>query len=326
MSGWEAWNHEDELEIEETLRFEVQEGGERLDKWLAHQLPERSRSEIQRWIKEGLVRVNGRSSKPGYKLEPGDVVEVDVPATVSYEGVEPEPIPLNIVYEDPDVVVVDKPAGMVVHPAPGHTRGTLVNAILYHCPDLQGVGGVERPGIVHRLDKDTSGLMVIAKNDRAHRELQRQFKEREVEKIYLALVEGQLQPPRGRIEAPIGRDKRDRKRMAVTRDGREAITEYRVLKYLDDFTLVEAHPITGRTHQVRVHFAFIGYPLAGDTVYGRRKQRLRPWLKRQFLHAHRLSFRLPSTGERVTFTSPLPPDLQAVLDRLEEAAKARRPS
>ena len=303
--------------IEEQLRFDQVTPGQRLDKWLAERLPDHSRTEIQRWIREGLVRVNGRASKPGYKLEPGDVVEVDVPAPVPYEEIKPEPIPLNILYEDDDLLVIDKPAGMVVHPAPGHTSGTLVNAILYHCPDLRGVGGVERPGIVHRLDKDTSGLILVAKHDRAHRELQRQFKEREIEKAYLALVEGHLQPKEGRIEAPIGRDKRHRKRMAVIRDGREAVTEYRVIAYYDDYTLVEVYPLTGRTHQIRVHFAFIGHPLVGDTVYGRRKQRLKPWLKRQFLHAHRLRFRLPRTGEWVEFTSPLPEDLQAVLDKLQ---------
>ncbi len=303
--------------IQETHRFEEVTPGERLDKWLARQLPDHSRTEIQRWIKEGLVRVNGRASKPGYKLEPGDVVEVDIPAPVPYEGVKPEPIPLNIVYEDEDVIVIDKPAGMVVHPAPGHTRGTLVNALLYHFPNLEGIGGVERPGIVHRLDKDTSGLILVAKNSRAHRELQRQFKAREIEKAYLALVEGHLQPKVGRIEAPIGRDKRHRKRMAVARDGREAVTEYTVIAYYGNYTLVEARPLTGRTHQIRVHFAFIGHPLAGDTVYGRRKQKLKPWLKRHFLHAHRLRFRLPSTGEWVEFTSPLPEDLQRVLEKLQ---------
>ncbi len=310
--------HVETPEIETTYYFDDITPGERLDKWLAQKLPDRSRTEVQRWIKEGLVRVNGRASKPGYKLEPGDIVEVDVPVAQAYEGVAPEPIPLDIIYEDQDLLVINKPAGMVVHPAPGHTSGTLVNAVLYHCPDLEGIGNVLRPGIVHRLDKDTSGLILVAKNDHAHRELQRQFKAREVEKSYLALVEGHLQPKIGRIEAPIGRDKKHRKRMAVIRDGREAITEYRVIDYYDDFTLVEARPLTGRTHQIRVHFAFIGHPLAGDTVYGRRKQRLKPWLKRHFLHAHRLRFRLPSTGEMVEFTAPLPPDLQAVLDHLRE--------
>ncbi len=309
---------EETIDIEETFRFEEVEAGERLDKWLARQLADYSRTEIQRWIKEGLVRVNGRASKPGYKLEPGDIIEVDIPAPEPYEEVKPEPIPLDILYEDDDVLIIDKPAGMVVHPAPGHSSGTLVNAILYHCPDLEGVGGVERPGIVHRLDKDTSGLILVAKNSRAHRELQRQFKEREIEKAYIALVEGHLQPKVGRIEAPIGRDKRHRKRMAVVRGGREAITEYTVIAYYDDYTLVEARPLTGRTHQIRVHFAFIGHPLVGDTVYGRRKQKLKPWLRRHFLHAHRIRFRLPRTGELVEFTSPLPKDLQAVLDRLAE--------
>ena len=302
--------------IVHTYRFDRVDPGERVDKWLVRQLPDHSRTEIQRWIREGLVRVNGRATKPGYKLEPGDVVEVDVPAAEPYEEVRPEPIPLNIVYQDEDLLVIDKPAGMVVHPAPGHAHGTLVNALLYHVPDLQGIGGVERPGIVHRLDKDTSGLLLVAKNDQAHRELQRQFKEREVEKTYLALVEGHLHPPVGRIEVPIGRDKQHRKRMAPMREGREAVTEYKVLGHYGDYTLVEAKPLTGRTHQIRVHFSYIGHPLAGDTVYGRRKQRLKPRLKRHFLHAHRLRFRHPRTGEVMEFVSPLPPDLKAVLDDL----------
>lgn len=302
--------------ILDTHRFEDVTPGQRLDRWLAARLPAHSRTEVQRWIREGLVRVNGRASKPGYRLETGDVVEVDVPEPEPYEEVRPEPIPLTILYEDEDILVVDKPAGMVVHPAPGHSSGTLVNAILHHCPDLEGVGGARRPGIVHRLDKDTSGLILVAKNDRAHRELQRQFQAREVDKAYLALVEGHLQPKVGRIEAPIGREPRQRKRMAVVQGGREAVTEYTVLAHYDAYTLVDVHPRTGRTHQIRVHFAFIGYPLAGDTVYGRRKQRLKPWLKRLFLHAHRIRFRLPRTGEWVDFTSPLPPDLQAVLDHL----------
>ncbi len=307
---------EDVPEFLRTYTFDEVQPGERLDKWLAARLPDHSRSEIQRWIREGWVRVNGRASKPGYRLEPGDVVEVDVPAPQAYEGVEAEPIPLNIVYQDEDIVVVDKPAGLVVHPAPGHAHGTLVNALLYHIPDLQGVGGVERPGIVHRLDKDTSGLLLVAKNDRAHRELQRQFKEREIEKRYLALVEGHVHPRLGRIEVPIARDKRHRKRMAPSKEGKAALTEYKVLGYYGDYTLLEAKPLTGRTHQIRVHFAYIGHPLAGDTVYGRRKQRLKPLLRRHFLHAHYLRFRHPRTGAPMEFTSPLPPDLQAVLDYL----------
>ncbi len=303
-------------EIVTTRRFDDVEPGERLDKWLAKKWKDRSRTEIQRWIKEGLVRVNGRSTKPGYKLEEGDVIEVDVPAPQKYEGIKPEPLPLPILYQDDDIVVIDKPAGKVVHPAPGHAEGTLVNALLYHIPDLQGIGGIERPGIVHRLDKDTSGLLLVAKNDQAHRELQRQFKNREVEKMYLALVEGQVHPRVGRIEVPIARDKQHRKRMAPSKEGREAITEYRVLEYLEDFTFLEVRPLTGRTHQIRVHLAYIGHPIVGDTVYGRRKQRLKPFLKRHFLHAHRLRFRHPRTGTPMEFTSPLPPDLQAVINYL----------
>jgi len=308
------------LEEHRVFRFPQSESGERLDKWLVQKVPHRSRTEIQRWIREGRVWVNGHAVKPGHRLEPGDLVEVSILPSRPYERARPQPIPLTVVYEDEDILVVDKPAGMVVHPGPGQRDGTLVNAVLYHVPDLEGVGGVERPGIVHRLDKDTSGLIVVAKNDRALRDLQRQFKERTVEKVYLALVEGHLQPNVGRIEVPIGRDKKHRKRMTVTRDGREAVTEYRLLRYYDEFTLVEVHPLTGRTHQIRVHFAFIGHPVAGDALYGPRKQKLRPRLQRHFLHAHRLRFRLPGTGQWVEFISPLPDDLQQVLDSLHPSA------
>jgi 23S rRNA pseudouridine1911/1915/1917 synthase len=312
-----------EISIEEVVEFTADTPGYRLDRFLAERLPDRSRSEIQRWIKNGMVLVGGATSKPGYRLEAGDLITVSIPSPEPYE-VLPEPIPLDIRYEDDDLLVVNKPAGMVTHPAAGHSTGTLVNAVLHHVPDLVGVGGVERPGIVHRLDKDTTGLIVVAKNDRAHRYLQEQFKERTVEKKYQALLFGFLSPARGRIEAPIGRDPKDRKKMAVVPvgSGREAVTRYRVLRYYRDdrtvgrqqYTLVEAMPKTGRTHQIRVHMAYIGHPIVGDKVYGRRKQRLP--IERHFLHAGYLRFRRPSDGKWVEVSAELPDDLQFVLEIL----------
>lgn len=303
---------------ERTISLVFERGGERLDKALAAALPALSRSQIQRLIKEAYVTVEGRVVKPSTRLEPGDRVIVRLPPPQPTALVA-EAIPLDIVYEDADILVVNKPAGMVVHPAHGHASGTLVNAVLAHCPELEGVGGEQRPGIVHRLDKDTSGLIVIAKNDRAHRELQRQFKAREVIKAYLALVEGRVSPQQGLIEAPIGRDPVHRQRMAVVRNGRAAVTRYRVLETFPEYTLVEAEPVTGRTHQIRLHLAFIGHPVVGDRVYGRRRQRLS--LNRHFLHAHRLTLTLPGTGERRTFIAPLPPELEKVLNGLSTRIK-----
>ena len=317
--------------MEGIIELHVAEGGQRLDKHLADQIPELSRSRAQKLIKEGLVTVNGGIPKPSYRVEAGDLVVVRVPPPEPME-VKPQAIPLDIVYEDEGVIVVNKPAGMVVHPAYGHRTGTLVNAVLAHCPDLAGVEGDPRPGIVHRLDKDTSGLIIVAKNDSARRHLQRQFKRREVNKVYLALLEGRLEPTQGVIEAPIGRDKKRRKRMAVVEGGREARTKYRVVEYLDaragkvshSYTLVEAEPKTGRTHQVRVHFASIGHPLAGDPVYGFRKQRL-SGLHRQFLHAQTLGFRLPGSNEYIELTAELPDDLRGVLEELRHSRGAEPP-
>jgi len=300
--------------MERVIRLGVTEAGERVDKYIAERLPDLSRSLVQRLIREGRVTVKGAATKASYRVEEGDEIVVRVPPPEEAE-LEPEPIPLDVVYEDEDLIVVNKPAGLVVHPSHGHRKGTLVNAILAHCPDLAGINGTLRPGIVHRLDKDTSGLIIVAKNDAAQQSLQRQFKGREVRKTYLALVEGRLGPERGLIEAPVGRDPRHRKRMAVVaRGGREARTEYRVLEVLDDHTLVEVHPLTGRTHQVRVHFASLGHPLVGDPVYGFRRQRL--GLARQFLHAWKLSFRLPSSGQPIELTAELPRDLRRVLEEL----------
>lgn len=303
-------------ETEEVITLAVEQPGVRLDKYLAERLSDHSRAEIQRWIKDGRVTVDGAVFKASYKVQAGDRIVVQVPEPETHELL-PEPIPLDMVYEDGDLLVINKPAGMVVHPAHGHWSGTLVNALLHHCPDLTDPSGAQRPGIVHRLDKDTSGLIVVAKNEAARQHLQAQFKARTVSKGYLALLEGHLEPQEGRIEASMGRDPQRRKRMAVlplARGGREAITHYRVLSYYDDYTLIEAEPKTGRTHQIRVHCAYVKHPLVGDKVYGRRKQRLR--CPRQFLHAQRLGFRLPSSGEFVEFTAELPADLRQVLQTL----------
>lgn len=290
------------------------ESTERLDRWLAAQLGDQSRTSVQRWIENGLVMVNGRPARASLRLAPGDHIAFSPPQPEP-SALAAEAIPLDILYEDEDLLVIDKPAGLVVHPAPGHPAGTLVNAILHHCPDLQGVGGVQRPGIVHRLDKQTSGLLLVAKNDRSHRYLQAQFKDRTVAKTYLALVSGHLAPAQGRIDAPIGRHPRHRQRMAVlSQGGREAVTDYEVLAVYSDATLVAAHPRTGRTHQIRLHFASLGHPIVGDQVYGPRRDRF--GLARHFLHAHRLCFRRPRDEALLEFTSPLPSDLQAALDRL----------
>ena len=310
-------------------------GADRLDRWLAAQLPEHSRSVIQRWIKEGTVQVNTRPARANHRLSPGDQINVELVQVPPVTTLEAEAIALTVLYEDQDIIVVNKPAGLVVHPAPGHAGGTLVNAILHHVPDLPGIGGEMRPGIVHRLDKDTSGAIVVAKHEAALRNLQAQFKSRKVEKQYIALVEGKIEDDQGRIIAPIGRDPRDRKRQAVLLaetagdlTARPATTEYKVLaRYAvplhndhgrGTFTLVQAHPITGRTHQIRVHFTWLGHPLVGDPIYGLKRQRLPS--PRLFLHAARLAFHLPSTGEWVQFNAPLPDELRQVLDRLEVAA------
>lgn len=292
--------------------------GERLDKGLAESLPELSRAQLQRLIREGYVSLGGRAVKASQRLEGGEQVVVLLPE-LEETGLVAEPIPLDILYEDSDLLVVNKPAGMVVHPAAGHETGTLVNAVLAHCPELPGVGGERRPGVVHRLDKDTSGLILVAKNDQALWYLQRQFKKREVGKVYLALVDGRFPQKEALIDAPIGRDPRNRKKMAVIPPGssasaRPAQTDVAIVEFYGDYTLLECRPLTGRTHQIRVHLAFAGYPIVGDLVYGRRKQRLP--LNRQFLHAAELSFRRPSDERQLTLRASLPADLQAVLEDL----------
>jgi 23S rRNA pseudouridine1911/1915/1917 synthase len=302
--------------MEQIIELHVDQGGTRLDKYIAERIPELSRSRVQRLLEQKLVSIHGRVPKASYEVEAGDLITVRVPPPEPIVA-KPEDIALQITYEDADIIVVDKPAGMVVHPAHGHRSGTLVNALLAYCPDLAGIGGKLRPGIVHRLDKDTSGLIVVAKNDAAHSHLQRQFKQRQVEKTYLALTEGCLPAAHGVIDAPIGRDPKHRKRMAVVPGaGREARTEYTVREFLADHSYVEARLVTGRTHQIRVHFAAIGHPLVGDRVYGYRKQQLP--VSRHFLHAARLAFSLPSTAERVEFLSELPSELAAVLESLRQ--------
>jgi len=293
------------------IKITVSEKAARLDKYLASKFPELSRSQLQKFIREGLVVLNGERVTASRRLEPGDEVCIHLPPAAESVLI-PEQIPIPVLYEDSDLIVVDKPAGLVVHPSPGHAAHTLANAILARCPDIKSFGDNMRPGIVHRLDRDTSGVMVIAKDPRAHQFLTDQFKARTVLKVYLVLVKGKLTPTQGVIEAALGRDPANRKRMAVVRGGRPASTYYRVREYLGGFSLLEVSPYTGRTHQIRVHLAAIGYPVVGDTVYGVKSD----FVSRQFVHAHRLGFCLPSTGEYREFVSELSLDLKLVVEAL----------
>jgi 23S rRNA pseudouridine1911/1915/1917 synthase len=298
------------------LRVVADQVGERLDVAVAR-LCDVSRALAHRLISEGLVSEAGRQRrKPGDKLAGGETLDVIVPAPEPAEP-QPEAIDLDIVFEDDEMLIVNKPPGMAVHPGPGHTGKTLVNALLAHCPDLPGINGVQRPGIVHRLDKDTSGLIAVAKTERAQRSLSQQLKQRETKKTYLALVEGRVEPSEAMIDAPLGRDPRNRLRMMVLLSGgREAQTSYRVREVIDGLTLVEASPITGRTHQIRVHLASIGHPVVGDLVYGHRSK----LVDRQFLHAWRLTLHHPVDGRELRFEAPLAPDLQRALDALHAGA------
>ncbi len=294
--------------------------GQRLDAFLAARAPGLSRARIQALIASGYVtvpRLAGRRLRPAARLRAGDLVVLVVPPPAP-AVLQPEPLPLDIVYEDADVLVVNKPAGLVVHPGAGRTSGTLVHAVLAHCPDLPGIGGVHRPGIVHRLDKDTSGLLVVAKTEVALRSLQAEIAAKRATRDYLALVWGVPVPAAGTIEAPLGRDPRRRTRMAVRPDGRPAVTRYRVVEAFPDAALLEVRLVTGRTHQIRVHCAHIGHPVVGDPVYGRRRN---PWgLRRQALHAYRLAFAHPRDGRALQFEVPLPEDLAAVLQALRAGA------
>lgn len=297
------------------FRFE-KETPERLDKFLVELLQEFSRSRIQGLIADGFVDVNGRAAKKaGQPIENGSAVTVRIPPPVPTDLI-PENIPLDILFENDDLLVVNKPAGMVVHPAAGHASGTLVNAVLGYDPEIEGIGGEERPGVVHRLDKETSGLILLAKNERAHRWLQDQFRLRKVEKTYLALVDGKPPTPSGRVEAYIGRDPSHRKKMAIVPEsrGREAISEYKTVESFDQHTLLEFHPLTGRTHQIRLHCAFLGCPIVGDEIYGRKKSTLE--IGRHFLHAYKLKIVLPGETGPKFFEAPLPEELSDVLSQL----------
>lgn len=293
-----------------TLQFNSPAPNIRLDRYLTQVLSPFSRAYLQRLIRQGHVLINGQIAKASQVLGKSDRITVELPSLPDRPLAES--IPLTVIYEDEDLLVIDKPAGLTVHPAPGHPSHTLVNAILAHCPGLTMNNEVMRPGIVHRLDKDTSGLIVIAKNDSAREYLVAQFKSRTVTKRYLVLVKGRLSPEQGIVEAPIGRDPHRRQRMAIVEAGKEAVTQYQVRKYLDDYTLVEVSPLTGRTHQIRIHLSAIGHPVVGDPIYGIKSAHL----DRQFVHAYRLGFRLPSTKQYQEFTSPLPADLEQALEHL----------
>jgi len=304
----------------------------RLDVYLAERMGELSRSHIQKLIAKAYVTVNGAPARPGHKVQPGERISVTIPPAEPSD-IRPEHIPLDVVYEDDQIIVINKPKGMTVHPAPGNRTGTLVNAVVAHSDDLSGIGGVERPGIVHRLDKDTSGLLVVAKTDVAHSSLQAQIQTRTAERRYLALVWGTTKFNEAVVDAPIGRHPTDRQKQAVIKDtnrytAREAVTHLKALERFEGFTLIEAKLDTGRTHQIRVHCAFIGHPVVGDPTYGGTKRtvsssyskldqrdlaRLIDDLHGQALHAFLLSFDHPVTGERMSFEAPLPPDIDALL-------------
>ena len=290
------------------------EKGVRVDKYVSEHCSDLSRTRAQKLINDGYVRVNGDVARAGFKLDIGDSITVEIPP-LEPVLLQPEEIPLTIIYEDDELLVIDKPAGLTVHPAPGHSSHTLVNALLSHLSELPD-SGEDRPGIVHRLDKDTSGVMVVAKNVTAQENLMDQFKARTVIKRYQVLVKGHLSPKEGVIEAPVGRDPRHRQQMAVVPEsrGREATTEYTVIRYIGDFTLLEVRPVSGRTHQIRVHLKAIGFPVTGDKVYGVKAAPL----NRQFVHASVLGFILPSTGEYREFTSPLPEDLRQALEAINK--------
>lgn len=296
--------------MKETV-VEMQNG--RLDKACSEIFSDYSRSQIKQLLDGGNITVNGKTEKAKYKVKSGDVIRLEEPETKTLE-LRPENIPLDIVYEDDDVIVINKPQGMVVHPAPGHDEHTLVNALLYHCP-LSTINGTFRPGIVHRIDKDTSGLLMVAKNDKAHRSLAKQLKDKTNIREYVALVHGRIAEDEGTINAPIGRSLKDRKKQAVVKDGRNAVTHFEVLKRYRDYTFVKCILETGRTHQIRVHMKYIGHPLVGDPLYGPKKT-----IKGngQFLHAGKLGFVHPTTGKLLIFEAPLPKIFQECLEKLDK--------
>lgn len=299
------------------IKIEDKEGL-RLDKSLSLHMPEVSRTLLQEWISEGCVRVNDSQEKASYKVKLEDVISIVIPENKNMD-IEPENIPIEIIYEDADVIVVNKPSGMIVHPSLGITSGTLVNALLYHCQDLSGINGVNRPGIVHRIDKDTSGLLMVAKNDKAHQSLSKQLKDHTVSRRYIALVHGSIPHEYGKIDAPIGRDAKDRQKMAVTQNNsKNAVTNFTVVERFEDMCLVECRLETGRTHQIRVHLGYIGYPVYGDPKYGKRKD---PQTNGQYLHAKILGFYHPTTNEYMEFDSELPAYFEEKIVELEEATR-----
>lgn len=296
----------------ESYTFTIKNESGRLDKFLADQLPDHSRSQIQGWIKDEQVTVNSEPSKANYKLQQDDVIALSIPEPVDIDA-QPEDIAIDIVYEDKDVVVINKPQGMVVHPSLGHEGGTLVNALLYHIKDLSGINGKIRPGIVHRIDKDTSGLLMVAKNDVAHEKLAEQLQDKTAGREYIGLVHGVIHNDRGTIDAPIGRDPKNRKKYKVVENGKPSVTHFEVIERFNDFTLLKLNLETGRTHQIRVHLEYIGYRMAGDPLYGPRKTLEGPG---QFLHAASLQFVHPTTGERLSFSAPLPESFEKTLDHI----------
>lgn len=295
------------------LKFVVDSYSEdlRLDVYLSENIKDKSRSYIQNLIRSGKTLVCGSIKKGSYKLRLNDEIEVEIPENEKL-NVEPENIPIDIIYEDSDVIVVNKPQGMVVHPAPGNYTGTLVNALLYHCTDLSGINGILRPGIVHRIDKDTSGILVVAKNDMAHKKLAEQLKEHSMNRIYNALVEGVIKEDTGTIDKPLGRHPNQRIKMAVVKNGRRAVTHYKVLNRYKNNTLIECKLETGRTHQIRVHMSYMGHPIVGDPVYGYSKQKFK--LNGQLLHAKKLGFIHPLTNKYMEFDSELPEYFKKVIE------------
>lgn len=294
---------------------EHENSGTRIDSFLSDKVEDKSRSYFQGLIEEGNVLVNGNVKKSNYKLKENDKIEVMFPEATELEVIAQD-IPLDIIYEDSDVIVINKPQDMVVHPAPGNYEGTLVNGLLFHCKDLSGINGIIRPGIVHRIDKDTSGVLVIAKNDNSHNKLSEQLKDHSMTRTYYALVEGKIKNDSGVVDMPLGRNPKDRLKMAIVKDGKRAVTHYEVLERYESCTLVKCNLETGRTHQIRVHMAYIGHPLVGDKVYGYKKQRFK--LQGQMLHAKKLGFIHPKSNEYVEFESELPKYFKDVLKKLEK--------
>lgn len=296
--------------MDKTRQYQISNETGRLDKYLSKALNEHSRSQVQTWIKEGLVTVNEEGVKANYKVQAGDLIQVTIKEPEEIDA-KPEDLDISIVYEDADVVVVNKPSGMVVHPSIGHASGTLVNALLYHVDDLSGINGKIRPGIVHRIDKDTSGLLMVAKNDLAHEKLAKQLQEKSAGREYIALVHGDIENDKGTIDAPIGRDPKNRKKFTVIEGGKASVTHFEVIERFGEYTLLRLNLETGRTHQIRVHLEYIGHRMAGDPLYGPRKTLDG---QGQFLHAASLSFDHPRTGEHMTFKADLPETFKETLE------------